>query len=191
MSGHGAAEELKLMLNLVTPRYFVPVHGETRHLHAHAELARAVGMPDENVFVLDNGDCLEIDEAGVHRGQRVESGVSTSTASPSAISARWSCATVSRSRATASRSSWSRSTRRTGAVVGDPELVTRGLVLGADTDEALKGVRTRIDKVLKKTAAEGATDEAVVKKALHDAVSQYVWETARRRPMIIPVVMEV
>ena len=76
-------------------------------------------------------------------------------------------------------------------MVGDPERVTRGLVLGSDTAEALKGVRTRIDKVLKKTSGEGATDEAVVKKALHDAVSQYVWETARRRPMIIPVVMEV
>jgi acetyltransferase-like isoleucine patch superfamily enzyme/vacuolar-type H+-ATPase subunit F/Vma7 len=80
---------------------------------------------------------------------------------------------------------------RTGAVVGDVEFVTRGLVIGADTAEAIKGARTRIDKVLKRTASEGATDQAVIKKALHDAVSQYVWETARRRPMIIPIVMEV
>ena len=69
--------------------------------------------------------------------------------------------------------------------------MTRGLVLGTDSSEALKGVRTRVERVLKRTASEGVTDNTVVKKALHDAVSQYVWESQRRRPMIIPVVMEV
>ena len=71
------------------------------------------------------------------------------------------------------------------------ELVTRGLVLGSDTTESLNAVRGRVEKVLKRTASEGVTDNSVVKKALHDAVSQYIWESARRRPMIIPIVVEV
>ena len=75
VSGHAAAEELKLMLNLVQPTYFMPIHGETRHLAAHARLAEDVGMYDEDVFVLDNGDCLEIDDDGARVGERVEHGV--------------------------------------------------------------------------------------------------------------------
>ncbi len=191
VSGHGSAEELKLMLNLVSPDNFVPVHGEMRHLHAHAELAKAVGIPEQNVFILDNGDCLEIDEAGVHRGQRVNSGVIY----VDGLAVGDLGQVVLRDRQTLSSDGFALIVvavdSRTGAIVGDPEFVTRGLVLGPDTTEALKGVRTRIEKVLKKTSGEGATDEAVIKKALHDAVSQYIWETARRRPMIIPVVMEV
>ena len=191
VSGHGSAEELKLMLNLVSPDNFVPVHGEMRHLHAHAELAKAVGIPEQNVFILDNGDCLEIDEAGVHRGQRVNSGVIY----VDGLAVGDLGQVVLRDRQALSSDGFALIVvavdSHTGAIVGDPEFVTRGLVLGPDTTEALKGVRTRIEKVLKKTSGEGATDEAVIKKALHDAVSQYIWETARRRPMIIPVVMEV
>lgn len=191
VSGHSSAEELKLMLNLVSPDNFMPIHGEMRHLHAHAHLATAVGIPEKNVWVLDNGDCLEIDEAGVHRGQPVSSGV----VYVDGLAVGDLGQVVLRDRQALSSDGFALIVvaidRRTGAVVGDPELVTRGLVLGADTAEALKGARARIDKVLKKTSGEGATDEAVIKKALHDALSQYVWETARRRPMIIPIVMEV
>ena len=191
VSGHSSAEELKLMLNLVAPDNFVPIHGEMRHLHAHAELAKAVGIPEQNVFVLDNGDCLEIDESGVHRGQRVNSGVIY----VDGLAVGDLGQVVLRDRQALSSDGFALIVvaidSRTGAIVGDPEFVTRGLVLGSDTTEALKGARTRIDKVLKKTSGEGATDEAVIKKALHDAVSQYIWETARRRPMIIPIVMEV
>ncbi|MDO8848386.1 MAG: ribonuclease J [Coriobacteriia bacterium] len=191
VSGHGSAEELKLMLNLVSPDNFMPIHGEMRHLHAHAELARAVGLTNEHVFILDNGDCLEIDETGVHRGERVNSGViyvdglAVGDLGQVVLRDRQALSSDGFALIVAAIDS------RTGALVGEPELVTRGLVLGADTAEALKGARARIEKVLKKTAAEGATDEAVIKKALHDALSQYVWETARRRPMIIPIVMEV
>ena len=75
VSGHAAAEELKLMLNLVQPRFFMPIHGETRHLVAHAALAQEVGIPEENVFVLDNGDCLEMTRAGARVAESVEHGV--------------------------------------------------------------------------------------------------------------------
>jgi ribonuclease J len=75
VSGHAAAEELKLMLNLAKPEFFMPIHGETRHLRAHARLAVETGIAPQDVFVLDNGDCLEIDEDGIQIGERVDSGV--------------------------------------------------------------------------------------------------------------------
>jgi ribonuclease J len=80
---------------------------------------------------------------------------------------------------------------KTGAIVGDVEFVSRGLVVGSNTGEALQDARSRIDKVLRRMSSEGVTDQAVIKKALRDALSQYIWENSRRRPMIIPVVMEV
>jgi len=75
VSGHASAEELKLMLNLTQPDFLMPIHGETRHLFAHAKIAQAVGMDEENVFVMENGDCLEIDEEYAGLGERVQSGV--------------------------------------------------------------------------------------------------------------------
>lgn len=191
VSGHAAAEELKLMLNLIKPDYFMPVHGEARHLHAHGELAAAVGIPEDRIFLLENGSCLEIGEDGVRPGKRVESGV----VYVDGLAVGDLGQIVLRDRQLLSSDGIALIVvavdTRTGAIVGDTELVTRGLVLGADTADALKGARTRIDKVLRRTESEGVTDAAVIKKALHDAVSQYIWETARRRPMIIPIVMEV
>jgi ribonuclease J len=191
VSGHASAEELKLMLNLVNPDYMMPVHGEIRHLHAHRELAIAVGIPEENVFLLDNGDCLEMDEEGVRRGKPVASGV----VYVDGLTVGDLGQVVLRDRQLLSSDGLAvivvAVDTRTGTVVGDPEVITRGLVLGPDSEAALKGIHTRVDKVLKRTAAEGVTDSAVIRKALHDAVSQYVWETAKRRPMIIPTVMEV
>jgi ribonuclease J len=191
VSGHGSAEELKLMLSLVRPTYFAPVHGETRHLHAHAGLAHDVGMDEGNVFVLENGRCLEIDEHGARLGEHVPSGV----VFVDGLSVGDVGQVVLRDRQMLASDGIAMIVvvvdTQTGAVVGDVELVTRGLVLGSDTAEALEGARARIGKVLKRTASEGVTDQAVIKQALRDSVSQYVWETARRRPMIIPIVMEV
>ena len=105
--GHAAQEELKLMLSLAQPKYFVPVHGEYRHLVMHAQIARSMGMPDENIFIMEDGDILEIDRRG-REGRRahVLPTTSTSTGLRSA-STRLSCATASTWRRTASSSrSW-------------------------------------------------------------------------------------
>jgi len=143
------------------------------------------------VFLLDNGDCLEMDESGVRRGKPVESGV----VYVDGLTVGDLDQVVLRDRQLLSSDGLAMIVvaidTRKGAVVGAPEVITRGLVLGSNTEAALKGIRSRVDKVLKRTAAEGVTDPAVIRKALHDAVSQYVWETSKRRPMIIPTVMEV
>ncbi len=190
VSGHAAAEELKLMLNLVQPEFFVPIHGETRHLAAHARLAVSVGVPEDAVFVLDNGDVLEIDEDEARVSERVDSGViyvdGTSVGDLGQV--------VLRDRQHMSQDGIATIVvvidSRTGKAAGDPEVVTRGIVF-ADTDSVLEEAKTRIAKTVAKTGREGVTDHAVIRRAIRESLSQFFWERLRRRPMIIPIVLEV
>jgi ribonuclease J len=190
VSGHAASEELKLMLNLVKPRYFVPIHGETRHLKAHANLAQAVGIAEHDIFVLDNGDCLELDASRARVAGRVESGV----AFVDGLSVGDVGHAVLRDRQLLSRDGIATIViaidGQTGKPVGDVELVMKGVSAGEDVD-LLVAARARIAKTLAKTSSEGATDTAVVANAVRESLSQYLWENMRRRPMIIPIVMEV
>ncbi|MDO9556958.1 MAG: ribonuclease J [Coriobacteriia bacterium] len=191
VSGHAAAEELKLMLNLVRPQYFVPIHGETRHLYAHAKLAKATGVLEKNIFILENGSCLEFSEKGARLAEHVESGVvyvdglSVGDVGEVVLRDRQMLASDGIALVIVAIDA------QTGAVAKDAELVTRGLVLGSDTDNMLSDAQERVAKVLARTAKEGVTDQSVVKKALRDSLGQFIWERTRRRPMIIPVVMEV
>jgi ribonuclease J len=191
VSGHAASEELKLMLNLVQPTFFMPIHGETRHLAAHARLAVDVGMYDEDIFVLDNGECLEIDESGARVTERVEHGVvyvdglgvgdvGNVVLRDRQLLAEDGIATVVIA-----------IDGQTGKPMGEAELVTRGIAFGPEGEALLKEARERVAKTLAKTFKEGATDQAVVKNAVRESLAQLLWERTRRRPMIIPVVMEV
>jgi len=190
VSGHAAAEELKLMLNLIKPRYFMPVHGETRHLQAHSDLAQAVGIKRGDIFVMDNGDCLELDERGARITQHVESGV----VYVDGLSVGELGKVVLRDRQLLARDGIATIViaidRQTGRPIGEPELVMRGVTAG-ESDDLFDEARARIAKTLAKTAKEGATDQHVVSNAVRESLSQFLWEQVRRRPMIIPVVMEV
>lgn len=190
VSGHAAAEELKMMLNLIKPRYFMPVHGETRHLQAHCELAQAVGMDRRDIFIMDNGDCLEFDEKGARLAAHVESGV----VYVDGLSVGELGKVVLRDRQLLARDGIATIViaidAQTGKPIGDPELVMRGVTAG-ESDELFDEARARISKTLAKTAKEGATDQHVVSNAVRESLSQFLWEQVRRRPMIIPVVMEV
>ncbi len=191
VSGHAAAEELKLMLNLIRPTYFAPIHGETRHLMAHGDLACDVGVPAENVFVLENGACLEIDDRGARVAEHVDSGVTyvdgLSVGDIGQVILRDRQMLASDGIATVIVALDS----STGRPVGEPELVVRGIVTDADENTFFTEARARIAKTLARTAREGAIDHAVVKNAVRESLSQFLWERTRSRPMIIPVVMEV
>jgi len=191
VSGHAAAEELKLMLNLTKPEYFMPVHGETRHLHAHARLARTTGVPEENVFIMENGGCLVMDDTGVRRGRSVDAGVTYVDGMAVGDLGHM----VLRDRLALSSDGLAivvvAIDGHSGAIAGAPQLITKGLVLGASDAESIEEAKIRLGKVLKRLAREGVTDAAVIRKSLRDSLSQYIWETARCRPMIVPVVLEV
>ena len=191
VSGHAAAEELKLMLNLVKPRFFMPIHGETRHLVAHGLLAQEVGVPAENVFVLDNGDCLEIDKNGARVSESVEHGV----VYVDGLGVGDVGQVVLRDRQLLAQDGIATVVvtidAQTGRLVSDPEMITRGLALGSEGDGLIADAQVRIAQTMAKTYREGATDQAVIKKAIHDSLSQLLWERTRSRPMIIPIVVEV
>lgn len=191
VSGHAAAEELKLMLNLVQPAYFMPIHGEARHLAAHAHLANDIGMYDEDVFIMANGDCLEIGDNGARIAERVEHGV----VYVDGLSVGELGQVILRDRRLLSQDGIATIIiaieAQTGRPIGEPELVTRGVVVGPEGDKLMVDARARIAKTLAKTYKEGATDQAVIKNAVRESLSQLLWERIRRRPMIIPVVMEV
>lgn len=190
VSGHAYAEELKLMLNLTQPEFFVPIHGETRHLAAHARLARAVGMPEEAIFVLENGDCLEVDEEEARVSERVEAGV----VYVDGLTVGDLNQVVLRDRQHMSQDGIVTAVvaidGATGALSGEPEVVTRGLVL-ADPSALLEEARARVAKVVARTGAEGATDVSVVQHRIREALSQLIWERAKRRPLVLPIVLEV
>ena len=192
VSGHGAAEELKMMLNLTQPTYFIPVHGEMRHLYAHARLAASVGVAEQNIFVLENGDCLELSEDGARVGEHVESG----TVYVDGLSVGDIGHVILRDRQMLASDGVAlvivAIDGQNGRVVSEPEIVVRGFVLsGTEDEDVLTELRGRVAKVLARTSSEGATDHGVIKKALRDSLSSFIWERSRSRPMIIPVVMEV
>jgi ribonuclease J len=191
VSGHASAEELKLMLQMVKPRYFMPVHGETRHLHAHAHLATDVGVDEHGVFVLENGEVLEISEKGARIAEHVTAGViyvdglSVGDVGDVVLRHRQQLSSDGMIAVVVAIDA------QTGQVAGDLEIVTRGLVLGGDDDDVIEEAKARVAKALIRTQKQGSTDPGVVHHAVREAVSQFVWERARRRPMILPIVMEV
>jgi ribonuclease J len=192
VSGHASAEELKLMLTMVKPRYFMPVHGETRHLMAHARLGKSVGMADEDIFVMETGDCLEIDEQGRAEltGKVSEAGVvyvdglHVGDVNDIVLRDRQQLSSDGIATVVVAING------RTHQVQGEPELIVRGLPV-AESAEMMDQARARIRKALNRMQKEGVTDHGVIQRAVRDALSQYLWESLRRRPMIIPVIMEV
>jgi ribonuclease J len=191
VSGHASAEELRLMLTMAQPRYFMPIHGETHHLYAHRKIAESVGMQESDIFIMDNGDCLEISEKGARISEHVpEAGV----VYVDGLHVGDVGDVVLRDRQTMSSDGIATIVvaidQRTRKVVGEPELIVRGLPM-AESAEILDQARARIRKALARMEKEGATDRGIIQRAVRDALSQFVWETLRRRPMIIPVIMEV
>lgn len=191
VSGHASAEELKLMLTMARPRYFMPIHGETRHLYAHRDIAESVGMASDDIFLLDNGDCLEISDKSARVSEHVpEAGV----VYVDGLHVGDVGDVVLRDRQKLSSDGIATIVvaidQRTRKVVGVPELIVRGLPM-AESVEILDQARARIIKALARMEKEGATDSSIIQRAVRDALSQFVWETLRRRPMIIPVIMEV
>ena len=189
VSGHGSQEELKLMLAMARPRYFMPVHGEAEHLRAHAELGAQMGVDPNNIFILDNGDSLELSRHRVRRGRAVESGVvyvdggTVTEANPVVLRDRQKLAQEGVVTCTVALS------KRTRSLVAI-DVATRGV--SASTDEMLASeaqtlVRSQVDKL---SAAGDASIEAV-RRGVRNALSNQLWNKTHTRPMVIPVVMEV
>lgn len=188
--GHASREELKLMLSLVRPKYFVPVHGEYRMLAAHAELASALGVERDNVFLLEDGDVLEIDEDGATRGERVSAGHIYVDGLR-----LWDVrSAVLRDRRTLSRDGFVVVVvpidHATGEMQGEPEVVSSGFVDGEDDDDLLDRAAEVVDDALKSSTRQ-KMDEAYITARVREALGRFLHEETGRRPMIVPLAFEV
>jgi ribonuclease J len=188
VSGHGSQEELKLLIAMVKPKYFAPVHGESVHLRAHAELAKQMGIPADHIFIMENGDTLEMRKHKVKLGEPVESGIiyvdgfSIGDADPIVLRDRQKLSEdgIVTCMVTV--------TKR--LKVGEVDITTRGVSFAND-DEILAGADTLVKETVAKFAAKSGANMDALRKAIRNALSNYLWSKTRTRPMIIPVVMEI
>ena len=192
VSGHASQEELKLLLNILRPKHFLPIHGEYRMLVRHARLAMDLGVDPKNAFVLTNGDVLEIDENGARVGEKVQSGVvyvdglGVGDVSQSVMRDRWSIGSDGIFLVVVTIE------QRTGAVVAGPDIVTKGFVPEHDVAEIVESARQRIlDGLAEAQTGEHLAEPSALKDAIHNSVVNYLYERTKRRPMVLPVIMQV
>ncbi|NLG10901.1 MAG: ribonuclease J [Coriobacteriaceae bacterium] len=190
VSGHAGAEELKLMIALAQPRYFVPIHGEAQHLRAHVQLAHTVGIPEENTFILDNGDCLLLEEGKARRGESVENGI----VYVDGLSVGDVSAVVLKDRQTLANEGIvtvvSMIRKRDSSLVGKPEIIMRGVSAGEDPELLADAIATA-ERVIINFSHENRSNPNSLKRAIRESISSLLWERCRRRPMIIPIIMDV
>jgi ribonuclease J len=192
VSGHASEEELKLILNLVRPRFFLPVHGEYRQLSKHAQLAqhlRSSGL--EESFVLETGDTLEIDKRGARRGEKVTVGrVCIDSGSLDDVVEDM----IIRDRRHLSEDGFVLPiiaiNKHTGKSEGLPEIVSRGFV-GSEGGEVLAGARTVVARTLETSTAEERGDWGVMQEKIRTDLKRYLTKQTQRRPLIMPVILEV
>jgi len=192
VSGHASQEELKLLLNILRPKYFIPIHGEYRMLVRHARLAIDLGVAPENAFVITNGDVLEISGRGAKLGTKVASGVvyvdglGVGDVSQSVMRDRWSIGSDGIFLVVVSID------RQTGQVVAGPDIVTKGFVPEEDAADIVDRTRQRIlDGLADTQKGEHLAEVATIREAIHDTVTSYLYERTKRRPMVLPVIMQV
>ncbi len=188
VSGHGTSGDLLWMLQLLRPTYFAPIHGERRHQRAHGDLARSLGMPADNIFMLDNGDVLEIaaDRAAVvdhvAAGVTYVDGTGVGDVGDEVLRDRRHLADDGVIVIVASIES------DTGRLIGEPEIITRGLSF-AD-DELVEIARLEIERSVSESSSNRVTEMSVLQHQLHDVVASVVRRQTGHRPMVLPVIVE-
>ncbi len=188
VSGHACQEELRTMISLLRPRHVMPIHGEYRMLAAHAKLALEGGVPEDRIILAENGSVVEVARGGARLVDRIDTGVTfvdglrVGDVQDVALRDRRKLAddgvlivvtTIASS---------------DGGDVAPPELIARGF---AESDELLDELRDEADRVVRQLASEHATEIKLLQEHIHDAVGQIVYDRTRRRPMVLPVVIEI
>ena len=189
VSGHACSEELRTLLSLVRPRAVMPVHGEYRMLAAHAQLARDAGVPADAIVIADNGSVVELERGRTPRiVDRVEAGVTF--VDGLGVGDVQDVALRDRRRLSEDGVLIIVTTLAgsNGGTTAPPELIARGM---GDSDELVDELRAEAQDVLQELSSDGITEIKLIQEHLHDAIGQLVYDRTRRRPMILPVVIEV
>jgi ribonuclease J len=191
VSGHASQEELKLLLNLCRPRYFMPIHGEYRMLVRHAELAETLGIPSENILLCDPGEVVEIRSQGIAKagkvtaGQVLVDGLGVGDVGNIVLRDRKQLAqdgilivvtTID---------------KQSGTVVAGPDIISRGFVYMRESEKLIDEAREEVKRILRECEAEGITEWNLIKGNVRDGLTQMLYRRTKRRPMIMPIIMEV
>lgn len=191
VSGHASREELKLMHNLLRPKFFIPVHGEVHHLFAHAKLAEELGMARDHILLGENGYIFEFTKERAKIVGRINWGV----VMVDGLGVGDVGNIVLRDRRQLSQDGILivviTINRYTSKIVAGPDIVSRGFVYVRESEELMDGAKSRVAQALKRCTDEQITDWTTIKVNIKDALSQYLFDQTRRRPMILPIIMEV
>lgn len=191
VSGHACQEEIKLLYSLIRPKYAIPVHGEYKHLKAHAKIAQSLGMEKEDIFILSSGDVLELcDESAkvtgkVPVGAILVDGIGVGDVGNVVLRDRQHLAEDGIMIVVMGLD------RASGQLVAGPDIVSRGFVYVKESDELFEEARHMVDDALQRCVDRGISDWGKLKNTTRDALSDYVWKKMKRRPMILPIIMEV
>ncbi|MBQ6806678.1 MAG: ribonuclease J [Lachnospiraceae bacterium] len=191
VSGHACQEEIKLIYTLVHPKYAIPVHGEYKHLKAQAKIANELGIEKENIFILHSGEVLEIDEeraevtGKVPVGAILVDGLGVGDVGNVVLRDRQHLAQDGILIVVLALDSYS------SQLVSGPDIVSRGFVYVRESDELLDEARLLVNNAIMNCLDKGQTDWGKLKSTTKDVLSDYVWKKTKRRPMILPIIMEV
>ena len=190
VSGHACQEEIKLIYSLVRPKYAVPIHGEYRHLTAQKHLAEELGIPKENIFILSSGNVLELDEYGaavtgsVQTGGILVDGLGVGDVGNIVLRDRQHLAEDGIMIVVMTLE------RHSNTVLAGPDIVSRGFVYVRESEDLMDHAREVVEQALDTCIEKHITDWGKIKLVVKDAVGDYLWKRTKRRPMILPIIME-
>lgn len=191
VSGHASQEEIKMMHNLVRPKFFIPVHGEYRHLIKHAQLAGSLGMPRENIVVGENGSIIELTRNSIGINGRVPSG----KVLVDGLGVGDVGNIVLRDRRQLSQDGIMivvvTIDKDTCTVVSGPDIVSRGFVYVREAEGLMETAKEKVQQALDKCEQSNVSEWSVIKFAVRDSLGRFLYEKTRRRPMILPIIMEI
>ena len=191
VSGHACQEELKLIYSLVKPKYAIPVHGEYRHLKANAEIAKNLGIPSENIFIMQSGDVLALDQESakvvdkVHTGAILVDGLGVGDVGNIVLRDRQHLAEDGIIIVVLTLE------KGTNRLLAGPDIVSRGFVYVRESEGLMEEARQVVSESLDKCLSNRYADWNKIKLTIRDTMNDYIWKKTKRRPMIIPIIMDV
>lgn len=190
-SGHACQEEIKLIYSLVKPKYSIPVHGEYRHLKAQAQLAQSLGIEKDHIYILKTGDVLEMNENAakvtghVQTGAILVDGLGVGDVGNIVLRDRQHLAEDGIVIAVLTLEKY------TGQILAGPDIVSRGFVYVREAEDLMDEARNCVEDAMEQCNAHRVTDWAKIKNSIRDSLSDFLWKRTKRRPMILPIIMEV
>lgn len=191
VSGHACQEELKLIHSLLKPRYFIPVHGEQRHLKLHAQLAESMGMNPKNIFIMNNGEVLELDK----RKAEIVDEVTSGNVLVDGLGVGDVGNIVLRDRKHLSEDGLIivvlTLSKEDGSTIAGPDIISRGFVYVREADDLMEEAKKKVVLAIEDCQRRNIKDWSSIKNAIRDSLKKYIYQTMKRNPMILPVIMEV